>query len=636
MSSLGGVSAQVQFQQSYFYDESSNLTIDEVSKLDFQPFNGDLRQGIFDGSTWIKVKISKTKDFEKISQDYSVFPLVIGIGTFNLDHIVVYESVNGIWSTQEVDHIHLQRPRICNDDLHCFNLKTHLINPEVEEIYVKIDTQTFRSVHIEVRSQNTLASSSISRVFRISSALSFGFCLFILALLMYFMERSRFLLAFALFELTIVSYLYTSSGINYNIFDFHLHFFTYSLSLTFFNIRLMLFIWLCRLAIANYSPSSLYCKFSNLLQLCSCVCLLLPIVSLRALSLEVNLSIQVLVVLLNIYGVFSCFKIPLNIKSILLFGYFTYLFLFLFALIYSIGWVELGFHRYIGFQNFYDFRLNGMPIGVVVFSIVIIQVLTSKKESYQALAEAEINRAKVFYLNDKIKERENMAEILSHEVKNPLSTIRFASNSIQNSVPIGSDIHSRAMVINRSASRIDDLINQVYLSNQLDNKIFQKAISRINLYEFFIEVIGEFNAIHRFNLNIPNNLTFQTNEFLMYTIFTNLISNSIKYAKSSTLINIRVDVKDKSLLEGFNFLASNNDELFPKVSVLLSNEVDSTNLPDPDKVFNRYYRHENFLAKPGMGIGLNIVKSAVDLLNGEIAFSVSSSTVSFTVEIPLS
>ena len=122
----------------------------------------------------------------------------------------------------------------------------------------------------------------------------------------------------------------------------------------------------------------------------------------------------------------------------------------------------------------------------------------------------------------------------------------------------------------------------------------------------------------------------------MYTIFTNLISNSIKYAKSSTLINIRVDVKDKSLLEGFNFLASNNDELFPKVSVLLSNEVDSTNLPDPDKVFNRYYRHENFLAKPGMGIGLNIAKSAVDLLNGEIAFSVSSSTVSFTVEIPLS
>jgi hypothetical protein len=123
------VQAQVQFDQSYYYDDLSILTINDVNGIDFQPFSDDLRQGIFKGSTWIKVVISKSKDFDRISSEYNVFPLVIGLGNFNLDHIEMYEPVNGIWTKQVVDHINLQRPRICNDDLHCFNLKTHLINP---------------------------------------------------------------------------------------------------------------------------------------------------------------------------------------------------------------------------------------------------------------------------------------------------------------------------------------------------------------------------------------------------------------------------------------------------------------------------------------------------------------------------
>ena len=628
------VQAQVQFEQSFYYDETTKLTIDDVNGIDFQPFSDDLRQGIFKGSTWIKVVISKSKDFDRISSVYNVFPLVIGLGNFNLDHIEMYEPVNGIWTKQVVDHINLQRPRICNDDLHCFNLKTHLINPQVETLYLKIDTQSFRTLHVEVRPQNILASSSIVRVFRISTTLAFGFCLFLLAFIFYAIERSQFLLAFALFELSIISYLYVSSGINYNLFDFHIHIFTFALPLTLFNLRLVLFIWLCYLAIVDYSPSRQYVLLCKVCFLLAFVALLLPAADLRSWSLELNLCTQALVVILNIYGVFHCKKIPLNIKYILLTGYSVYLFLFFFGLIYSVGWFEFGLHQYIGFRNYYDFRLNGMPIGIVVFSIVVIQILTSKKNAYQALADAKINEAKVFYLNEKLAEREDMAEVLSHEVKNPLSTIRFASNSIQNSATVGSDLHARAIVINRSASRIDDLINQVYLSNQLDKKIFQKEVSDINLSDFFVELVGEFNAMHRFNLEIPIDLSIKSNEFLLNTIFTNLIGNAIKYASPNSIIDVSVFLKDQIIDDSSMPTRSGVALVDQKVIFLISNEVESLSLPDPEKVFQRYYRHDNFLTKPGMGIGLNIVKSATDLLNGTISYSVSNSIVSFNVEIP--
>ena len=630
------VQAQVQFEQSFYYDETTKLTIDDVNGIDFQPFSDDLRQGIFKGSTWIKVVISKSKDFDRISREYNVFPLVVGLGNFNLDHIEMYEAVNGLWTKQVVDHINLQRPRICNDDLHCFNLKTHLINPEFETVYLKIDTQSFRTLHVEVRPQNLLASSSIVRVFRISTTLAFGFCLFLLAFIFYAIERSQFLLAFALFELSIISYLYVSSGINYNLFDIHFHIFTFALPLTLFNLRLILFIWLCYLAIVDYSPSRQYVLLCKGCLFLAFVALLLPVADLRSQSLELNLCTQALVVILNIYAVFHCKKIPFNIKYILLTGYGVYLFLFFFGLIYSVGWFEFVLHQYIGFRNYYDFRLNGMPIGIVVFSIVVIQILTSKKNAYQALADAKINEAKVFYLNEKLAEREDMAEVLSHEVKNPLSTIRFASNSIQNSATVGSDLHARATVINRSASRIDDLINQVYLSNQLDKKIFQDEVSDINLSDFFIELVGEFNAMHRFNLEIPIDLSIKSNEFLLNTIFTNLIGNSIKYASPNSIIDVSVFLKDQIIGDSSMSPRSGVGLIDQNIVFLISNEVESLSLPDPEKVFQRYYRHDNFLTKPGMGIGLNIVKSATDLLNGTISYSVSNSIVSFNVEIPKS
>ena len=629
------VQAQVQFDQSYYYDDLSILTINDVNGIDFHPFTGDLRQGIFKGTTWIKVAITKSKDFDQISLENNVFPLIVGVGNFNLDHIEIYESVKGSWVKQIADRIHLQSPRVCYDDLHCFNLKTRLIDPEIQNVYVKINTQSFRTIHIEVRPQNLLASSSIARVYQIASTVSFGFCLFLLSLIFFLIERSRILLVYALFELSIVAYLYVSSGINYNIFDFNLHLFAYSLSLFLFNIRLLLFICICYLAIVDYFPSKIYISLCKTNFLGVCVCLLLALAGLRSLSLELNLFLQAFVVLLNIYGVLSCRSIKTNIKIILLLGYFVYLFLYVVGLIHSIQLFDFDLSQFFGFQNFYDFRLNGMPIGVVVFSIVAIQILSNKKDFYQSASDSKINETKVFYLNEKLIEREEMVEILSHEIKNPLSTIRFASNSIEKNTLVGSDFHARASIINRSISRIDELINQVYLSNQLEKNVFQKSIEKLNLFDLVTEVIGEFNSIHRFNLDIPATLSINSNESLLFTIFTNLIGNSIKYAKPESIIDLTIFFKPQ-LDNDTSSLSRVGEQSEQKIVFLISNHVLAVNTPDPTKMFNRYYRHENFLTKPGMGIGLNIVKSAIDLLHGNISCSVSNSIVSFNLEIPVS
>ena len=65
----------------------------------------------------------------------------------------------------------------------------------------------------------------------------------------------------------------------------------------------------------------------------------------------------------------------------------------------------------------------------------------------------------------------------------------------------------------------------------------------------------------------------------------------------------------------------------------ISNSFDPTQKPDEHQIFERYYRHENVMTKPGMGIGLSIVKTALDKLNKEIQCSISENQATFKLTI---
>jgi K+-sensing histidine kinase KdpD len=64
-------------------------------------------------------------------------------------------------------------------------------------------------------------------------------------------------------------------------------------------------------------------------------------------------------------------------------------------------------------------------------------------------------------------------------------------------------------------------------------------------------------------------------------------------------------------------------EQAPRVVFEISNFFAENQKPDELKIFDRYYRQENVMTQPGMGIGLSIVKTALDKLNREIEFSIT-------------
>ncbi len=109
-----------------------------------------------------------------------------------------------------------------------------------------------------------------------------------------------------------------------------------------------------------------------------------------------------------------------------------------------------------------------------------------------------------------------------------------------------------------------------------------------------------------------------TDRRILQNIFYNLLSNAIKYSGTGSPIDCRLKARgDKLLIEIQDY---------------------GIGIPEPEQqhLFTRFFRAHNVENIQGTGLGLNIVKGYVELLNGEINFeSKLDKGSTFRVEIPM-
>ena len=93
----------------------------------------------------------------------------------------------------------------------------------------------------------------------------------------------------------------------------------------------------------------------------------------------------------------------------------------------------------------------------------IRQALDAAKEARDAMVRLQAdNQAQ------QLKERQSLIDMLTHELKNPLSTIRFSLESIKRSRITGEASDASVQHIAHSVDRMDTLIEHVAHSNQVE------------------------------------------------------------------------------------------------------------------------------------------------------------------------
>ncbi|MCA1899492.1 MAG: DUF4118 domain-containing protein [Chloroflexi bacterium] len=236
------------------------------------------------------------------------------------------------------------------------------------------------------------------------------------------------------------------------------------------------------------------------------------------------------------------------------------------------------------------------------------------------LAQAE-SRAKVLEESDRLKSA--ILSSVSHELRTPLSTIKAAASSLRGN-EVGWDSPARVELIAAIDDESDHL--NMLVGNLLDmSRIESGALKPKREWNILSEIVGSVTARmkysaeeHKIEVDIPENLPFVPVDYVqMEQVFTNLISNSVKYAPADSLIRIRAGVEGEC------------------VRVQVSNQGPQIPPEHLERIFDKFYRINEVDRVTGTGLGLSICKGIIEAHGGKIWAENLRDGLAFNFTLPL-
>lgn len=202
----------------------------------------------------------------------------------------------------------------------------------------------------------------------------------------------------------------------------------------------------------------------------------------------------------------------------------------------------------------------------------------------------------------------HFVSIASHELKTPLSTILSSASILEAS--LGNEAEGRHTKhikrIESSVNHLNGLLNDFLSMDKLEQGKTDTHLQQFNLQQFIKEVIEELEGTLRPGQQIhythSGPVEIILDPRILRNILLNLLSNASKYSPE----NQPVDVSSES----------HSDTITIKVKDY------GIGIPQEDQpnIFSNFFRAKNATNIQGTGLGLNIVKRYVELLNGTIHF----------------
>jgi two-component system sensor histidine kinase KdpD len=236
------------------------------------------------------------------------------------------------------------------------------------------------------------------------------------------------------------------------------------------------------------------------------------------------------------------------------------------------------------------------------------------------LTQAE-SRAQVLEESDRLKSA--ILSSVSHELRTPLSTIKAASSSLRNQ-EVGWDSPARLELVEAIDDEADHL--NMLVGNLLDmSRIESGALKPKREWNILSEIVGgvlermrHLAEEYQIKVDVPENLPLVPVDYVqMEQVFTNLLSNSFKYAPVHSVIYIHAKAEADH------------------IRVQLSNQGPQVPPEHLERIFDKFYRITAADRVTGTGLGLSICKGIIEAHGGRIwAENVSDGFV-FNFTLPL-
>ena len=214
-------------------------------------------------------------------------------------------------------------------------------------------------------------------------------------------------------------------------------------------------------------------------------------------------------------------------------------------------------------------------------------------------------------LQKRITHAENFSTDLVHEIRNPLASLKSASEILHDT----NDIDQRIKLIDilsHDVQRIERLITDYSQILKDEVALSKEKIKKLDVEPIIKSVVDDFNNIYRLKRGIK--ITYQNDgkknyyingiENRIEQITANLLDNAISFSKDNGDVIVKVSKLDDN-----------------KVAINILDQGQGFKEKDMNKIFKRFYSNRPDKFGQHSGLGLNIVKNLVDLHNATIKAS---------------
>lgn len=266
--------------------------------------------------------------------------------------------------------------------------------------------------------------------------------------------------------------------------------------------------------------------------------------------------------------------------------------------------------------------------GITILAF-FIRAMWRIREEKQAVLRAEQAKAQEQFIN---KMNMSFFANISHEFRTPLTMISGPVSLLYSSPDITGENKNLLRIVQRSVNRMLRLVNQMLDFNKLENDTLKLKVRPTEI----VVLLKELTDIFRVNAE-SKSITMITNglegSFIAWIdedkidkIFTNLMSNALKYTPASGRINVNFDI------------VSGEDAVQAvKIEVINTGQIPDDKL---EKIFERYYQisdEHGGIYNWGTGIGLYYARSLARLHHGSLTASnlKDDNKVMFTLIVPI-
>lgn len=266
--------------------------------------------------------------------------------------------------------------------------------------------------------------------------------------------------------------------------------------------------------------------------------------------------------------------------------------------------------EHLGFEIIHKnkfFSVNTIPLfdkDTIIFSALFVYSDITAQKKIESVAKSALKKEQE--LNE-LKSR--FISMASHEFRTPLSAIQTSAILIARQNEAGKEQKREKYVaqIKKNVKHLVVILNDFLSLSKLEEGKVEANKELFDFIHFSKGLIEDASTTKKIGKNIiltsPDQpLLLNLDPKLVRTILINLLSNALKYSPKNTTIHIKIEENNKF------------------VTLQIQDQGIGIPKEEQGKLFERFFRAKNAQNIQGTGLGLNIVKQYVHLMNGTINF----------------